>query len=90
LLSVAKDEYLNYCSKTTHYALLNCFIVFLPCYSFKIVAAKPLVVDLMAFLKEGAAELAAPLAAIFNKSLANGVLPVDWVSANITPVFKNR
>ena len=36
-------------------------------------------------LREGAAELAAPLAAIFNKSLANGVL---WVSANITPVFK--
>ena len=43
-------------------------------------------------LKEGATELAAPIAApiaaIFNKSLADGVLPVDWVSANITPVFK--
>ena len=39
-------------------------------------------------LKEGAAELAAPLAAIFNKSLVNGVLPVDWASVNITPVFK--
>jgi len=39
-------------------------------------------------LKEGATELPAPIAAIFNKSLADGVLPVDWVSANITPVFK--
>jgi len=37
-------------------------------------------------LKEGAAEL---LAAIFNESLADGVLPVDWVSANITPVSRN-
>ena len=38
LSSVAKDAYLNYYSKTTHYAqeyLLNCFIVFLLCYSFK-------------------------------------------------------
>jgi len=37
-LSVAKDVYLNDCSKTTHYTqkyLLNCFIVFLSCYSFK-------------------------------------------------------
>ena len=37
--------YLNYCSKTTHYAqkyLLNCFIVFLSYYSFKILSAKPL------------------------------------------------
>ena len=41
-------------------------------------------------LKEGAAELTAPLPAIFNKLLANGVLPVDWVSANITTVFKKH
>ena len=39
-------------------------------------------------LKEGAEYLAAPLAALFNKSLAEGVLPQDWISANITPVFK--
>jgi len=39
-------------------------------------------------LKEGAAELVVPLAAIFNKSLSDDVLPLDWVSANITPVFK--
>jgi len=36
----------------------------------------------------GAAELTVPPAAIFNKSLVDGVLPLDWVSANITPVFK--
>jgi len=35
-------------------------------------------------LKEGAAELAAT----FNKSVADGVLPLDWISANITPVLK--
>ena len=35
-------------------------------------------------LKEGATELATPLAAFFNKSLTDGVLPVDWISANIT------
>jgi len=39
-------------------------------------------------LKEGAEQLAAPLAALFNKSLAEGVLPKDWTSANITPIFK--
>ena len=39
-------------------------------------------------LKEGAEQLANPLAALFNKSLADGLLPNDWVSANITPVFK--
>jgi len=39
-------------------------------------------------LKEGAAELAVPLVAIFNKSLADGALPLNWASANITPVFK--
>ena len=36
LSSVAKDAYLINCSKTTHYAqnyLLDCFIVFLSCYS---------------------------------------------------------
>ena len=39
-------------------------------------------------LKEGAAELAKPLATLFNKSLSDGILPLDWVSANITSVFK--
>ena len=39
-------------------------------------------------LKEGAEFIALPLAKLFNKSLSDGVLPRDWVSANITHVFK--
>ena len=39
-------------------------------------------------LKEGAKIIASPLAELFNKSLNDGVLPLDWVSANVTPVFK--
>ena len=39
-------------------------------------------------LKEGAEFIALSLAKLFNKSLSDGVLPRDWVSANITPVFK--
>ena len=41
-------------------------------------------------LKKDAAELAILLAALFNKLLADGVLPLDWVRANITPVFKKK
>jgi len=44
LLSVAKDAYLNNCSKSTHYAqnyLLNCFIVCLLYYSLEILPTKP-------------------------------------------------
>jgi len=33
-------------------------------------------------------ERAVPLAAIFNKLLADGVLPLDWISANVTLIFK--
>ena len=39
-------------------------------------------------LREGAEIIASPLAQLFNKSLSDGLLPQDWVSANITPVFK--
>lgn len=39
-------------------------------------------------LKEGAAELSFSLADLFNKSLRDSVLPLDWVSANICPVYK--
>ena len=39
-------------------------------------------------LKEGAAELAPSLAALFNKSLQDAVLPLDWVSANVCPIYK--
>ena len=39
-------------------------------------------------LKEGAEIIASPLAELFNKSLSDGMLPQDWVSANITPILK--
>ena len=39
-------------------------------------------------LKEGAEQLSPSLVKIFNKSLDEGVLPLVWVSANITPVYK--
>ena len=35
-------------------------------------------------LKEGAAELAPSLSVLFNKSLKNAVLPLDWEAANVT------
>ena len=33
-------------------------------------------------------ELSIPLAIIFNKSLTEGVVPIDWKVANVTPIFK--
>jgi len=39
-------------------------------------------------LKEGAAELSFSLADLFNKSLWDSVLSLDWVSANVCPVYK--
>ena len=39
-------------------------------------------------LKEGAQHLAPSLAKLLNYSISNGVLPLEWVSANVTPVFK--
>ena len=39
-------------------------------------------------LKEGADQLAPSLVKLFNHSISNGVLPLEWVSANVTPVFK--
>jgi len=39
-------------------------------------------------LREGADVLSLSLTELFNKSLTVGKLPQDWVSANITPVFK--
>jgi len=40
------------------------------------------------FLKDHAAELAAPLALIFQASLQQGEVSSDWRHANVTPVFK--
>ena len=39
-------------------------------------------------LKEGAEQLIHSLMKLFNHSISNGVLPQDWASANITPVYK--
>jgi ribosomal protein L29 len=39
-------------------------------------------------LKELKKELAEPLTIIYNKSLKEGVLPEDWKSAQITPIYK--
>ena len=39
-------------------------------------------------LKEEAAELAPSLTALFNKSLHDAILPLDWVSANVCPIYK--
>ena len=41
-------------------------------------------------LKEDTEIIASPLADLFNKSLSDGVLPLDWVSANFTSVFTKR
>ena len=40
------------------------------------------------FLKETANEIAPILAQIFQSSLDQGVLPSDWKTANIIPIFK--
>jgi len=41
-------------------------------------------------LKELAAEVAAPLTAIFRSSLASGTVPQSWKTANITAIYKKR
>jgi hypothetical protein len=41
-------------------------------------------------LKECAAELAPSLCEIFNRSLSQGKLPLDWLKANVIPVFKKN
>ena len=45
----------------------------------------------MVFLQKSklfAAQLAPALTHIFNKSLTTGILPEDWLSANISPIFR--
>ena len=39
-------------------------------------------------LKEAASVISPSLAGLFNKTIQDGSLPEDWVSANIAPVFK--
>ncbi|KFV01776.1 Putative 115 kDa protein in type-1 retrotransposable element R1DM, partial [Tauraco erythrolophus] len=39
-------------------------------------------------LKELAAEVARPLAIIFERSWQSGEVPTDWKRANVTPIFK--
>ena len=40
------------------------------------------------FLKEMAAELAAPFSSLFNSSLQDGALPIEWLSSIVVPIFK--
>jgi len=40
------------------------------------------------FLKKVASEICYPLADIFNSSLEEGVVPLDWRIANVTPIYK--
>ncbi|KFP84865.1 Putative 115 kDa protein in type-1 retrotransposable element R1DM, partial [Apaloderma vittatum] len=39
-------------------------------------------------LKELAAEVARPLAIVFERSWQSGEVPTDWKRVNITPIFK--
>ena len=39
-------------------------------------------------LKKAVAELAPSLSSLFNKSLKDAVLPLDWVSAHVCPIYK--
>ena len=39
-------------------------------------------------LKELSNDLAGPVAMLFRQSLSEGTVPIDWRSANVTPIFK--
>ena len=39
-------------------------------------------------LKETVEDISTPLAYVFNMSLQEGIVPLEWVEANIIPVFK--
>ena len=41
-------------------------------------------------LKHCAAEIASILQIIFTQSMSTGIVPSDWLTANITPVFKKN
>ena len=42
----------------------------------------------MRYVKKLASVISQPLAIIFRKSIAEGVVPQEWKRANITPLFK--
>ena len=41
-------------------------------------------------LKETVEQTSKPLAHVFNMSLQEGIVPVEWKEANIIPLFKKR
>ena len=41
-------------------------------------------------LKETAEQMCTPLAHVFNMSLREGIVPLEWKEANIIPLFKKR
>ena len=45
-------------------------------------------VDLIFFQPKGAESICVPLSRLFQKSFEVGILPFDWISANVVPVFK--
>ena len=40
-------------------------------------------------LKETVEQICTPLAHVFNMSLQEGIVPLEWKEANIIPSFKN-
>ena len=40
-------------------------------------------------LKDGCAAIANPQTVLMNRSLADGSIPMDWIHATVTPVFKS-
>jgi hypothetical protein len=40
-------------------------------------------------LKEGVGQLAEPLAVLFNMSFQSGIVPAEWKTANVSPIFKS-
>ena len=41
-------------------------------------------------LKETVEQISSPLAHVFNMSLQEGIVPLEWKEANIIPLFKKR
>ena len=39
-------------------------------------------------LKEIAEEISVPLAIVFNLSIQDGIVPLEWEIANVVPIFK--